>query len=285
MSQSTEFATNSNPNDDYLPSNLSLPTYIPLHYSLGSNFNKILQSGSRGNDLTPQALKQHINLVNQYIDHIISNDSLDFNENILNNYLKTYKNLIISKIKLSQIEKLSNETILKQYISPNLNLNLTNLDEYHQSVNPSVEEFISSKENELISSNYQINQFIKSDKLYQLLRSLTFIMKNPEDPVPDEDNDDDDAIGISGGKVSLKDPITLNQFVEPVITSCNHTFEKSSIQQQMLTHRYGPFECPISGCDSVLNSNSFKIDKLMKARVKAFNKMEKNKDDDLDLVN
>ncbi|KAI5952619.1 hypothetical protein KGF54_003486 [Candida jiufengensis] len=285
MSQSTEPVGGVEISDQYLPSNLSLPSYIPLHRSLEHDFNRVFRNTSiSNNDLTEQSIRQHKQIAFKYIDYILSQELLEFNEDTLFNFLNTYTNLVLSNRKISKIDELKNDDVLKMYISPEKELNLSTISQYHESIIPDVEDYINAKKREILYSKVRTIKFFENDEFYKLLRGLTFVMKKPEDPIPDEEDEEDDSLGVSGGKVSLKDPITLNIFKDPVISICHHTFEKQSIQRQLMENRNQSFICPISGCDQPLNSNSFTVDKLMKARVKAFSRMEKNSNDQLDIV-
>ncbi|GEQ72494.1 hypothetical protein JCM33374_g6181 [Metschnikowia sp. JCM 33374] len=87
----------------------------------------------------------------------------------------------------------------------------------------------------------------KADPTYQYLSNVGFVLENPEDPLPDDTTDDE--LAVSGGKISLKDPLSLDFFTEPVMSkTCKHVFEDKYIRQQLQGHAY--IHCPITGCEA-----------------------------------
>lgn len=111
------------------------------------------------------------------------------------------------------------------------------------------------------------------------MKQVLFLFKNPEDAIPDETEDDE--LNVSGGKISLKDPLTLNYFVKPVKSKrCNHVYEELSILLHLNTQRV----CPISGCSAVLTRNDLILDKLMLIRIRSVNRVERHDDGNMETV-
>ncbi|KAI5961141.1 hypothetical protein CANMA_003915 [Candida margitis] len=278
MSQTSSEPVEASNADHYLPKNLSLPSYVPLNRSFQRDFEKIFRANV--NDVTTPAINQHRLTTKNYINYILENDSLDFDETTLKNFALGYKRILESRCNLKKFESIGSDPRITEYLNTTQPLTLETLDSYHSRDKPSYEEIISQSQS--ITSTAEVENHFKTDEFYQLLKSITFVIKHPEEPVPDEAADDED-LGISGGTISLKDPITLNVFVDPVIATCGHTFESSSIRQEIQQHHQGGIKCPISGCDNHLLVSSLKEDMLMKIRVRSASRHNKT-NDDLDIV-
>ena len=71
------------------------------------------------------------------------------------------------------------------------------------------------------------------------------------------------------GKRSMKCPITLMLFVEPVkSTRCPHVFTKTAITE-MIQRSKGrkAVQCPVAGCDKILSADDLVPDKVMERRL------------------
>ena len=79
-----------------------------------------------------------------------------------------------------------------------------------------------------------------------------------------ENSDDEDEIMFSQAEVSLKCPITKQQYKNPVRANCGHTFEESAIKALCVR---GASRCPYIGCTSVINKESLQIDHAMVRRL------------------
>ena len=289
MSQVASGHAEASNSDNYLPKNLSLPLYVPLNRSFHRDFEKLFRASNNNNDMTTPAINQHRLTAKNYINYILENDSLEFDELTLNNFAIGYKQILESRCNLKKFESIGADPRITDYLNTSQPLTLDTLDLYHSMDKPKYEEIISELHN--LSSKSEVQAHLKSDEFYQLLRSITYVLKHPEESVPDEitgedddeEEEDGDDLGISGGKVSLKDPLTLNPFVDPVVAPCAHTFESLSIRQQLQQHASGVMECPIGGCDCLLLMSNLKPDILMRIRVKSASKQQKA-DDDLDIV-
>ncbi|KAL6453066.1 MMS21 E3 SUMO-protein ligase MMS21 [Candida maltosa Xu316] len=259
-----------------LPSNLSLPDYVPLRRDAVRDFEDQFRQTTT-DDIYSAQLLQVKSMAEHYITYIMSNSHLNFSEKTLEEYIKTFENL--SKVqqeshKLKQIHDLPN---IRSFSSRETQeLTLDSLDEFHAANQPNFTDVI-RQEYSNVKTRSTSND--ASREFYTFLRSVLFVCKNPEDAIPDEKNDDE--INISGGKVSLKDPITLNYFETPVLSKrCKHTYEESSIRTHLRTNN----TCPISGCSAMLTLGDLKPDKLMRIRIRSAIRVEKRHDKNLETV-
>lgn len=125
-----------------------------------------------------------------------------------------------------------------------------------------------------IYSEQGCSTILKADSWYQYIRNCYFVLEHPEDPLPDDQVDEE--LAVEGGKISLKDPFSLNYFVEPLMAiSCKHVFEKEHIMGEF---RDSPrTKCPITGCVAELTKKDLRPDLLMQLRVRVHKAKEKNK--------
>lgn len=110
--------------------------------------------------------------------------------------------------------------------------------------------------------------------------------------------DDDDEVAIARERTSLKCPLTLVQFVDPVTsTKCPHSFEKEAIQGMLSSSsltipapegsghkRVKAVKCPV--CEVQLSAEDLKDDLVLVRRVKRMQelmaRMDEDEDDDED---
>lgn len=278
MSQATSQSPEASKAEQFLPNNLSLPLYVPLNRNFQRDFEKIFRANA--NDLTTPAVNQLRSATKNYINYILENDLLGFDELTLNSFALAYKKILESRCNLKKFESIGADSRIMDYLKTSQPLTLETLDMYHSMDKPNYEEILSELQS--FTSTTEVQNHLKLDEFYQFLRGIIFVLKHPEQPVPDELADDED-LGISGGTISLKDPLTLNLFVNPVIATCGHTFESLSIRQQIQEHSSGVMECPTSGCDNRLLMSNLKLDTLMKIRIRCASKLQQT-NDDLDIV-
>lgn len=108
---------------------------------------------------------------------------------------------------------------------------------------------------------------------YIYLKNAAFIIDHPLDPLPEEQQGDDDDIQVEGGKIDLKCPISLKIFENPMKSvKCGHTFDLEGISG---TWHNRDEQCPILGCGKVLRRTDFKKDDLMNLRVKSYYRLQK----------
>ena len=290
--------------DHYLPQDLSLPDYVPLKRSLHREFLNIFSSNIATDPIKP-ALKQHQEVTNNYLQHILSNEALEFDIDSLRNYLNGYKNLFYAFSRQERFSKLTQEPEMVAVTERDEgDVDLNSLDEFHMMQGKSFVDQIKQhveRANEVTNTTGS-DRLLRKDKFYQLLKNIIFVIENPEEPIPDDiehfrvhENDignddagdidsdgDNDELNVSGGKISLKDPMTMNFFVKPKkSTRCGHTYEESSILELF---RSGQKNCPISGCKQQVDLECLEDDVLMLIRVRTALRSDKTAKKDLDLV-
>ncbi|KAF1829292.1 hypothetical protein BDW02DRAFT_473085, partial [Decorospora gaudefroyi] len=100
------------------------------------------------------------------------------------------------------------------------------------------------------------------------------------------DFDDDDDIVVDRATISIRCPITYQQFKDPYTSNkCPHTFEKNAILDMI---RGGPHkidghravECPVSGCSHMLTANDLRSDALLIRRIRRVQQAEAAADED-----
>ena len=80
-----------------------------------------------------------------------------------------------------------------------------------------------------------------------------------------------DDIVMEHEKQSLKCPITLTTFEEPVRnTQCPHIFSKAAILDMIRQGRLDVVECPMPGCSADIHSSNLITDKVMQRRVQRY---------------
>ncbi|RKP32620.1 hypothetical protein METBISCDRAFT_21307 [Metschnikowia bicuspidata] len=119
---------------------------------------------------------------------------------------------------------------------------------------------------------------LKADAWYQYIKNAFFVLQHPEDPIPDdkEDGPESEDLAVEGGKISLKDPLSLNYYVEPMMAiPCKHIFEKEHIMRLFSKDR--SIMCPITGCVAEITRKDLLPDLLMQLRVKVYKASEKTR--------
>ncbi|CAK9439300.1 uncharacterized protein LODBEIA_P34890 [Lodderomyces beijingensis] len=264
------------PVDQYLPIKLSLPAYVPLKPASRRQIESIFNSSA--NDDIKQALNHQREITKKYLKHILSRDDLDVDETTLHNFLRGYKSLYRSHLAQDTFANLSRHPELVDALdvsSPELCL--ANLDEHHVANKSNFIDII--RQNTIMPDDAAVDQALRKDEFYVLIKNIAFVIRNPEEAIPDEGDDD---LSMAGVKVNLKDPMTMNFFVVPKMsTICHHTYEESSILQHLGT---GKRQCPVVTCTSPLDQTSLKDDMLMRFRIRIVKKMERGANRDLDLV-
>ncbi|CAI5758189.1 unnamed protein product [Candida verbasci] len=258
---------------EYLPSKLSLPTYVPLQRTLVKEYESLFQLRTTQN-LLQQQKKQITEHCDNYINFVLDNDKLDFDENILTNCLNTFENLVESNNEIEKLKSIQDHPDIKKFASREENdCKLETLDSFHNITNDQFPDIIKQKHTDaLVQADFDFHKFLKN---------VLFVIKKPEDQLIEEE--EDDGLAISGGKVSLKDPLTLDYYREPYKSlKCNHIFEKSSILANLRPNQIK--QCPIEACDSSLSINDLVLDKLMVIRIRSFKRMERKDDADIEAV-
>ncbi|KAH3660499.1 hypothetical protein OGAPHI_007085 [Ogataea philodendri] len=124
------------------------------------------------------------------------------------------------------------------------------------------------------------DRMAKADELE--LNKKLFVSINPTEPIPFNDQEDDDEIEIGGGKVNLTCPISRLIMKNPIRNNvCGHTYDKASLAN------YRSTECP--ECGRTFSKTDLVEDTLMKIRLAGYKRDEKLQelqksaaDDDID---
>ncbi|KAK6465774.1 zinc-finger of the MIZ type in Nse subunit-domain-containing protein [Scheffersomyces coipomensis] len=273
MSSIKEESLVNNPHHNYVPldSNLlrDLDTTGGIHSSILSSIEDLI--------------KQIVKDTQKYITSFTNGDISKLDESYILTQAENLKNAIVTQFELQNYDR--SIKISKTKIKDNMRRD-AQLDEEQ------LEELADDNISDMIEKDYYsfnstqqglLSTVIKSNADYQLLKNVVFIVNNPEDPIPDEE--DDEELNVAGGKVSLKDPISLQYFQDPVCSKrCKHTFEKSSIQSHFSK---GGSNCPIDGCSQTITRADLYPDQLMRIRVSIYKKLEekeREEDDDLERV-
>lgn len=218
--------------------------------------------------INEQMKNEIINNYNNLITLILDYNSVDFDLEIFNNYIDALKNLLTNLDMIYDYKK--HLDILNKNITNDIFLDTQ--DENDENINnKNIVSSFDEKLNLVVNETFKKNNVYELNEYYKYLKNIIFIIEHPEDPIPDEQ--DDDEINVFGGKISLKDPISLSFFTNPVYSiNCKHTFEKNNILKYLESSK----KCPINGCNAFLNTTDLKSDILMKIRTKVFMNIQKN---------
>lgn len=241
-----------------------IPSYFPVHLRLRVNTEF---SDSKLLNVIDDRIATVRRNTEVYLSFLIENPHLLHNsscEEYLNKQVQAYKKLLVSKCRLHALQ-MSLKSAHREFVeSRRQELDLS-LDNYYVYKDVTKQNFADKIVAELSESD-GANDF-QADSSFLFLKNALFVLQNPEDPLPDDVNDDD--VAVAGGKISLKDPLSLNYFVQPVTSrKCNHAFEKQHIMR--LIRESGRVNCPVTGCSAIITKEDLEDDKLMALRVKAF---------------
>ncbi|ODV70302.1 hypothetical protein HYPBUDRAFT_9575 [Hyphopichia burtonii NRRL Y-1933] len=259
-----------------------LPDYVPLHQSLVREFEKTSVIPSTPSKLIDDNIKTLMKNVKDYIDYVIDHDHLLDSENyqaFLSSQLSILEDLLKKKFELdilkNSIDSSKKEVYLRSNQEPDLSID--SLDYYQQSSNLQVgdllqKEYEETKQQHLVSNSFQ--NILNSSNQYKFLRNTSLILKDPETSLPDTSSNDLEDLEVAGGKIALKDPISLNYFRDPVKSrKCNHVYEREHIVKSLESKRH----CPIDGCEASISPNDLVPDELMQLRVKVYLARAKHK--------
>lgn len=261
-----------------IPTDLEIPENLPLNNILVRDFEKVANFQDPTYKIIEELIENLVKETDRYVEHILSTPDFELDENYLSQNLNNLKTLIETTFKLNKYKNASQNTKkkAKSNASNDPEFSLESLSYFQSNLNvPSLQELLRQEyiENQEFDRT-SLEMLLKSNENYQYLKNICFVLKNPLDPFPDEDNEDDE-LKVSGGKIELRDPISMNYFTHPVTSKkCLHTYEESAI---ILYLDEGSQVCPINGCNSPLSINDLKFDKIMLLRTKAFLAREKHR--------
>lgn len=100
------------------------------------------------------------------------------------------------------------------------------------------------------------------------------------------EDDDDDDIAIARATISIKCPLTLQEFKDPLSsTKCNHSFEAQAIQQliRQSANRVGnekAVQCPCGGCQQTLRRSDLQRDPVLKRKIERIKRARELEEED-----
>ncbi|CAH2354999.1 hypothetical protein CLIB1423_20S01772 [[Candida] railenensis] len=263
-----------------------LPSYLPLHSSLLRKFEKIHSNRPPEYDIISQSINDLVRSTRDYIEYILKKESgqdaaIYVDDTLLTNNLQALESLIRSKYDLDVLMDSTKESRsrIRQDTKEVQPLTIESLQESTNEldVGQNFDEVIISNYNsnlELHSSQSSFRSYLSGAPSYQYVKNVSFILTHPEDPLPDDNSalQTSDDLEVAGGKISLKDPISLQYFKDPVRSKkCLHVFESSTINSMFPDHRSGALiECPTDGCKAQISRQDLEPDELMQLRVRVY---------------
>lgn len=242
---------------------LELPLYLPIQQSIHSDFERMTRFPQNVANQVQETIQRLTKLSDAHVNYMLEQLRTDVAE-YLDQIIAAITELTVAEADLNQYTIVLNQSrdIIRAKMAHDPELSLAEIPEL-------------CKIQELNFGDYMSEQYIKlcashatpKSDLCRYLEAVKFVIQNPQDPIP-EDTVGEDDINVSGGKISLKDPISLDYYKNPVICSlCNHSFEKEFI----LAHiNSGNNDCPVAGCNSQVKKEELLPDKIMQFRVKLY---------------
>lgn len=256
-----------------LPDFTVLPEYFPVHLSVRVNTDFTHVSLLAQLDDRLLATKK---ITEDFLLHVSANSHLLQNEKsqrFLQSQLRVYAELVNAKYKLQHLQT-TLKTAHRAYVDSRRLEQPLNLETYADYVQMAKPNFADAIVEQLDSQACDFTPILAADASYQYLKNACFVLEHPEDPLPDDPKDEEE-LTVAGGKISLKDPLSLNYFVHPVmLRKCGHIYEREHIMQSL----HGSINCPITGCSAQLGSGDLQDDKLMALRVKVYLAQEKKRE-------
>lgn len=247
-----------------------LPRYFPVH--LGLRVNTEFSASQLLHQIDDRLLSVRKN-TDQYLAYLSENPHLLHDGRCgqyLSGQLQAFKKLLHSKYRLQALQT-SLRSAHREFVESRRQEQDLSLDNYYIYKDVTKQNFADKIVDDLRESNSTsdgaFDSILKGDSGYQYLKNALFVLERPEDPLPEELRDDD--VAVAGGKISLKDPLSLNYFLEPVSSrKCNHVYEKRHIMRLFVEN--APINCPVTGCSASLRSDDLRDDMLMALRVKTY---------------
>lgn len=255
-----------------LPNFKDFPSYIPVHADIKVNTD----SGSllllRELDEKLQKIKDDAESLIEYASersHLVQNDKFQI---YCSNTLKSYEQIYSAKVKLQALQLAMKNTHreLVEGRRSTLTLTLSNYDSCKELMKRNFADSFSENLDELLLEKLgaHLEGLLHRDPAFSYIKNALFVLQNPEDPLQDEQVDEE--LAVEGGKISLKDPLSLNYYSDPVVSKkCMHVFEREHIVRQIRATRE-KYACPVTGCNACLTESDLSPDKLMKLRVKVY---------------
>lgn len=273
-----------------MPANLDVPRYLPVTTESLRRINEFLVSKDELTNKLEDQIKGIRSDVDRFIEFVV-NENLFDDLTGMKRVLETHRESVYEVLKQKADAEVWKSAFIssRARIHSNMHgeeiLNLQNIGQYQQSEELGFYELIKKEYDQSKDMDAQTNQFeayLKNQDLYQFIKNISFILDHPEDPLPDEVEDEE--ISVAGGKISLKDPISLNYFVEPMKSRrCNHVYEKEHILVALAQEGSGN-QCPVSGCSNRMSSRDLVPDEMMTIRVKVYQARGVAASDNLEVV-
>lgn len=247
-----------------------LPTHYGIHLSLRLNTatGQLLHFGK-----IEERLQQCRKTTAAFLDFCSGNPHMFENAKavaFLESQKTAYEKMLLAKYRLQALQsalKTTNRDFAENR-RHTLDLTLGNFDNYKAEVQHDFfDAALASLDTLDTGSQAAFALLLRGDLTFQLLKNAAFVLQNPEKPLPDDMTDDD--VAVAGGKISLKDPLSLNYFVDPVASrKCGHVYEKEHIER--LIGLAPQISCPVTGCDAYLTRADLAPDQVMALRVKVY---------------
>lgn len=256
--------------------NLVVPNYFPIHLTLRVNTDFTNTQFQREIEEKVLALKK---VTGSFLEDVAGTWPLpmpDLCNEFLSKQTQSYAKLVQSKFRLLTLQSALRQAHVALTDTRRLEDDLS-LDNYNSYCSLDKENFADAVINDVEPKVYDLLLFgaiLKADSWYQYVKNAYFVLQHPEDPLPEDQEDDE--VAVEGGKISLKDPLSLNYFVEPMMSvRCKHVYEKEHIMPLIKKDR--SIQCPITGCDAEVTRADLVPDLLMLLRVKIHQAREKAK--------
>ncbi|KAG7691407.1 hypothetical protein KL930_005293 [Ogataea haglerorum] len=118
-----------------------------------------------------------------------------------------------------------------------------------------------------VTESASANELLVKTETTEIDKKL-FVAINPTEPIPFNDQEDDDEIEVGGGKVNLTCPISRLIMKNPVKNKkCGHTYDKASLAN------YNSTDCP--ECGATIQKSELVEDTLMKIRIACYERDQK----------
>lgn len=260
---------------------IDLPPYFPLNQSLVKDFERTARLQTKVDQTIKESINNILSQTDEYLKFLLDDEnltSMDIDGEFFSFNLATLVELLKSQHELGIWKKSVDESKTKIRLKQRqeVELNLESLGYYQDQVDELHFGDLVKKEYEeyrdIHNQETSFQTILRTNDAYKYLKNVAFILQNPQDPLPDEVEDDE--LEVAGGKISLKDPMSLNHLHTPLISKkCGHIFEKDTVFDYLNNNN----KCPVDGCGAVLTRNDLKPDNIMTLRVKAYLLQEKTK--------